>query len=90
MNSTLHTEPAAAQGAFSRPAALIGGAAVLVAVTAVATTLAVRDPAPDTRAGIAAPMAATMSLGARRDVDMGTPGFYVMHRKIRMPPIHML
>lgn len=64
MNSTLHTEPAAAQGAFSRPAALIGGAAVLVAVTAVATTLAVRDPAPDTRAGIAAPMAATTLDGA--------------------------
>lgn len=59
MNSTSQNPPSAAQGAFSRPAALIGGAAVLVAVTAVATTLAVRDPAPDTRAGAAAPMAAT-------------------------------
>lgn len=59
MNSPSQNPSNAAQGAFSRPAALIGGAAVLVTLTAIATTLAVREPAPDKRSGSAAPMAAT-------------------------------
>ena len=50
--------PIATSSVFSRPAALIGGAAALVALTAIATTLAVREPAPD-KPGGAAPMAAT-------------------------------
>lgn len=50
--------PIATSSVFSRPAALIGGAAVLVALTAIATTLAVREPAADQHAGGAAPMAA--------------------------------
>lgn len=50
--------PIATSSVFSRPAALIGGAAVLVALTAIATTLAVREPAAD-KPGGAAPMAAS-------------------------------
>jgi len=38
--------PIAAQSVFSRPAALIGGGIGLVALTAIATTLAVRAPSP--------------------------------------------
>lgn len=38
------TPPIATQGAFSRPAAWVGGAIGLVALTAIATTLAVRPP----------------------------------------------
>lgn len=47
MNSTTANTPApiATQSVFSRPAALIGGAIGLVALTAIATTLAVRSPA---------------------------------------------
>lgn len=43
MNSTIEA-PIATQSVFSRPAALVGGAIGLVALTAVATTLAVRAP----------------------------------------------
>ena len=48
MNSTIASpqKPIATQSVFSRPAALIGGAAGLVALTAIATTLAVRAPSP--------------------------------------------
>ena len=48
MNSTTahNTAPIATQSVFSRPAALIGGALGLVALTAIATTLAVRSPSP--------------------------------------------
>jgi len=38
--------PIAAQSVFSRPAALIGGGIGLVALTAIATTLALRSPSP--------------------------------------------
>ena len=51
--------PIATSSVFSRPAAVIGGASILVALTAIATTLAVREPAPDPRSGGAAPLAAT-------------------------------
>ena len=49
MNPTPSTPaaPIATQSAFSRPAALIGGAIGLVALTAIATTLAVRAPSPN-------------------------------------------
>jgi len=48
MNSNTSTPhaPIATQSVFSRPAALIGGGIGLVALTAVATTLALRSPAP--------------------------------------------
>lgn len=45
-NTTTAATPIAAQSVFSRPAALIGGAIGLVALTAIATTLAVRSPSP--------------------------------------------
>jgi outer membrane lipoprotein SlyB len=54
MNPTTRSavdEPIAAQSVFSRPAALIGGAVALVALTAVATTLAVRSPPANDGAG---------------------------------------
>jgi len=60
MTSTTATSPApiAAQSVFSRPAALIGGAIGLVALTAIATTMAVRAPAgTDPRGGATAPAA---------------------------------
>ena len=50
MNPTTRSavnQPIATQSVFSRPAALIGGAVALVALTAVATTLAVRSPPAD-------------------------------------------
>jgi outer membrane lipoprotein SlyB len=53
--------PIAAQSVFSRPAALIGGAIGLVALTAVATTLALRSPSPpaaDARSGASTPLMA--------------------------------
>ena len=48
MNSTTAntSTPIATQSVFSRPAALAGGAIGLVALTAIATTLAVRSPSP--------------------------------------------
>ncbi len=48
MNSTpsTHHAPIAAQSVFSRPAALIGGVIGLVALTAIATTLATRALSP--------------------------------------------
>lgn len=48
MNSSNSTTsmPLATQSVFSRPAAMIGGAVGLVALTAIATTLAVRAPTP--------------------------------------------
>jgi outer membrane lipoprotein SlyB len=60
-SSTAHsTTPIATQSVFSRPAALIGGAVGLVALTAIATTLAVRSPTPaaDARAGTPTPLMA--------------------------------
>jgi outer membrane lipoprotein SlyB len=51
--------PIAAQGVFSRPAALIGGVIGLVALTAIATTLATRALAPsnaDARGASSAPL----------------------------------
>ena len=45
-NNSTHHAPIATQRVFSRPAALIGGGIGLVALTAVATTLALRAPAP--------------------------------------------
>lgn len=57
-NSTLTPAPIAAQSVFSRPAALIGGAIGLVALTAIATTMAVRVPAgADSRGSATAPAA---------------------------------
>jgi outer membrane lipoprotein SlyB len=63
MNSTPSNQhaPIAAQSVFSRPAALIGGVIGLVALTAIATTLATRALAPsdtETRNGSSAPLAA--------------------------------
>lgn len=64
MNSTPSSTvsaPIATQRAFSRPAALIGGAVGLVALTAVATTLALRSPAStgaDARGAPATPVLA--------------------------------
>ncbi|HEY6087647.1 MAG TPA: glycine zipper 2TM domain-containing protein [Burkholderiaceae bacterium] len=45
-NNSTHHAPIATQRVFSRPAALIGAGIGLVALTAVATTLALRAPAP--------------------------------------------
>jgi outer membrane lipoprotein SlyB len=45
-NSSFGDAPLKTGSSFSRPAALIGGATALVALTAIATTLAVRSPAP--------------------------------------------
>jgi outer membrane lipoprotein SlyB len=47
---------------FSRPAALIGGATALIALTAIATTLAVRPAAPEANAGAGASVAAQAML----------------------------
>lgn len=64
MNSTPSTgsAPIATQSVFSRPAALIGGGIGLIALTAVATTLTLRTPAPavdaDARGSAAAPLIA--------------------------------
>jgi outer membrane lipoprotein SlyB len=63
MNSTTAntSPPIATQSVFSRPAALIGGAIGLVALTAIATTLAVRSPSPtaaDARTGSSTPLMA--------------------------------
>lgn len=54
--AALGDEPIRAGGtsSFSRPAALIGGAVALVALTAIATTLAVRQPAAESGGGGAA------------------------------------
>ena len=49
--STLDEAPSRAGSSFSRPAALIGGAAALVALTAIATTLVVRPATPPSAAG---------------------------------------
>ena len=64
--------PLRAGSSFSRPAALIGGAVALVALTAIATTLAVRPATPpDARgagdaAGTSATLAAAQPEGAPR------------------------
>jgi outer membrane lipoprotein SlyB len=63
MNSaaTHPSTPIATQSVFSRPAALIGGAIGLVALTAIATTLAVRSPsapAASERSGASTPLMA--------------------------------
>jgi outer membrane lipoprotein SlyB len=50
-NPTGSDAPIATPSVFSRPAAMIGGAIGLVAVTAIATTLAIRSPAPGDAAG---------------------------------------
>ncbi len=74
MNSTPSTThaPIATQSVFSRPAAMIGGAIGLVALTAVATTLALRPAAPkgaDAGAATAAPL---MALSAPATKDRAT------------------
>lgn len=50
--------PLRAGSSFSRPAALIGGAVALIAITAIATTLAVRPSAPAADEGGSATLAA--------------------------------
>jgi outer membrane lipoprotein SlyB len=65
MNSTppsTVSAPIATQRAFSRPAALIGGAIGLVALTAVATTLALRPPASSDADARGAPATAALAL----------------------------
>jgi len=55
--------PIATPSVFSRPAAMVGSAIGLVAVTAIATTLAIRPPAPADaagRSGTATPLMAEM------------------------------
>lgn len=59
-------EPIATQSVFSRPAALIGGAVALVALTAVATTLAVRSPPANDGAGPSSTPLMAMSPPAAR------------------------
>ena len=59
-NTTITSSPIAAQSVFSRPAALIGGAIGLVALTALATTLAVRAPS-GTEAAERAPASTTLA-----------------------------
>jgi outer membrane lipoprotein SlyB len=59
-------EPIATQSVFSRPAALIGGAVALVALTAVATTLAVRSPPVNDGAGPSSTPLMAMSPPAAR------------------------
>lgn len=56
--------PIATQSVFSRPAALIGGAIGLVALTAVATTLAVRSPPANDAAARSASSAPLMAMSA--------------------------
>ena len=66
-NTTTTPSPIAAQSVFSRPAALIGGAIGLVALTALATTLAVRAPSgtePAGRAAASTTLAATSQTAA--------------------------
>jgi outer membrane lipoprotein SlyB len=61
----------AAGSSFSRPAALIGGAVALVAVTAIATTLAIKPSTrtdADTGASVAAQSLASTSIKASGDV----------------------
>lgn len=60
MNSTTSTPhaPIATQSVFSRPAAMIGGAIGLVALTAVATTLALRPADPKGAGATPAPLMA--------------------------------
>jgi outer membrane lipoprotein SlyB len=52
----------ASSSSFSRPAALIGGATALIALTAIATTLAVRQAAPEANNGAGASVAAQAML----------------------------
>ena len=63
-NSATTASPIAAQSVFSRPAALIGGAIGLVALTAIATTMAVRTPASSDSSG-PAPSSATLMAQAQ-------------------------
>ncbi|MDP1690612.1 MAG: glycine zipper 2TM domain-containing protein [Burkholderiaceae bacterium] len=67
MNSSANA-PIATQAVFSRPAALIGGALGLVALTAIATTLALRSPVASeagTRGASSTPTLALSALAAK-------------------------
>lgn len=67
-------EPIATQSVFSRPAALIGGAVALVALTAVATTLAVRSPPANDGAGPSStPLTAISPPAARGNAPADVP-----------------
>jgi outer membrane lipoprotein SlyB len=75
-NSTTPTQPIATQSVFSRPAALFGGAIGLVALTAIATTLAVGPPSQgdaDKRSGSSAPMLALASPAPRNSTPPEAP-----------------
>ena len=75
-NSAAPTQSIATQSVFSRPAALIGGAIGLVALTAIATTLAVRAPSAadaDKRSGSSAPMLALASPMSRSTTPPEAP-----------------
>lgn len=67
-SSTSGDAPLRASSAFSRPAALIGGGAVLVAATAIATTLVMRpashDSASKADAGVATPAVTAQALAS--------------------------
>jgi outer membrane lipoprotein SlyB len=63
--------PRAGSSSFSKPAALIGGAVALVALTAIATTIAIRPDSPAGDAGSAA--VATSALLASSKADEKAP-----------------
>ncbi len=95
MNSTSTNQhaPIAAQSVFSRPAALIGGVIGLVALTAIATTLATRALAPsdgDARNGSSAPLAAIGTPAADATPTAQPPA--AMAEKVTAPtpskPVH--
>ena len=76
MNSTntLPSAPIATQRAFSRPAAMIGAAAGLIALTALATTLALRAPATkDAAEGAATMQAQSMTAAVSPTVTPAEP-----------------
>jgi outer membrane lipoprotein SlyB len=64
-------KPHAGSSSFSKPAALIGGAVALVALTAIATTIAIRPDSPAGDAGAAA--VATSALLASSKADEKVP-----------------
>lgn len=89
MNPTTRSavdEPIAAQSVFSRPAALIGGAVALVALTAVATTLAVRSPPANDGAGSSSTPLTAMSPPAAKGNASAAPQAPADVPEKTMPP----
>jgi len=73
MNTNTANAPIATQSVFSRPAAMIGAAIGLVAVTAIATTLAVRSAKTDEAAARNGASTAVMALNSPTAKGNTTP-----------------